>query len=74
MPAKNNDKNDGMNLAFQSVKSELAQAGVFSAAINFLMLVPIIYMLQVYDRVMSSGNQATLLMLSLLMVALLASI
>ena len=74
MPGNKNLKTNGaMSLAIQSVKPYLLQAGLFSAAVNFLMLVPIIYMLQVYDRVMSSGNQTTLLMLTVLMVALLAS-
>lgn len=67
------NKKGAMALAMQAIKPHMIQAGLFSAAVNFLMLVPIIYMLQVYDRVMSSGNQTTLLMLSLLMVALLAS-
>ena len=70
---KQKNKNSSMALAFQSIKPHLLQAGLFSAAVNFLMLVPIIYMLQVYDRVMSSGNQTTLLMLTLLMVALLVA-
>lgn len=34
------------------------------------MLVPSIYMLQVYDRVLPSGNEMTLLMLTLIMLAL----
>ena len=46
-------------------------AGLFSAAINFLMLTPIIYMLQVYDRVVASGSLSTLAMLSIMMVGLL---
>ncbi|MBQ5940441.1 MULTISPECIES: type I secretion system permease/ATPase [unclassified Massilia] len=41
--------------------------GTFSAIINLLMLVPSIYMLQVYDRVLASRNEITLLMLTLLM-------
>jgi ATP-binding cassette subfamily C exporter for protease/lipase len=41
--------------------------GVFSAIINLLMLVPSLYMLQVYDRVLASRNEITLLMLTLLM-------
>ena len=57
--------------ALKDVKSYFILAGVFSAAINILMLVPVIYMLQVYDRVMSSGSLPTLTMLTLLMVALL---
>ncbi|WP_226051342.1 type I secretion system permease/ATPase [Dickeya chrysanthemi] len=46
--------------------------GIFSAVINLLMLAPSVYMLQVYDRVLASGNGITLLMLTLLMVGLCA--
>ncbi|GGY73671.1 type I secretion system permease/ATPase [Pseudoduganella plicata] len=41
--------------------------GTFSAITNMLMLVPSIYMLQVYDRVLGSRNEITLLMLTLMM-------
>ena len=44
--------------------------GAFSFAINLLLLVPAIYMLQIYDRVLSSRNEVTLLMLTLIMVGL----
>jgi ATP-binding cassette subfamily C protein EexD len=57
--------------AIRGLKQYFVLAGVFSAAINLLYLVPIIYMLQVYDRVVSSGSYATLSMLTLLMVILL---
>ncbi|WP_042859850.1 type I secretion system permease/ATPase [Dickeya sp. NCPPB 3274] len=46
--------------------------GIFSAVINILMLAPSVYMLQVYDRVLASGNGITLLMLTLLMAGLCA--
>ena len=42
----------------------------FSFIINLLMLVPSVYMLQLYDRVMSSRNMETLLMLTLIMLFL----
>src|SRR5215217_5783489 len=48
-------------------KSTFFTVGTFSAISNLLMLVPSIYMLQVYDRVLSSRNDVTLLMLTLLM-------
>ncbi len=67
----NNPPYRELTAALADVKRYFIYAGVFSAAVNVLMLVPIIYMLQVYDRVMSSGNLTTLLMLTLLMVALL---
>lgn len=42
----------------------------YSAVANLLMLVPVIYMLQVFDRVMFSGNLDTLAAVTLLMVAM----
>jgi ATP-binding cassette subfamily C exporter for protease/lipase len=48
-------------------KSAFRTVGVFSAIINLLMLVPSLYMLQVYDRVVPSRNEITLLMLTLMM-------
>ena len=44
--------------------------GLFSAFANLLMLTGPIYMLQVYDRVLGSGSQETLVALSLLVVFL----
>ncbi len=41
-----------------------AYAGFFSLAINALLLVPALYMLQVFDRVLSSRSEETLVMLS----------
>lgn len=46
--------------------------GVFSMLINLLMLVPSLYMLQVYDRVLPSRNGITLLMLTLMMIGMFA--
>jgi PrtD family type I secretion system ABC transporter len=40
-------------------------AGLFSLAINLLLLVPPLYMLQVFDRVITSRSEETLLALSL---------
>ncbi len=48
-------------------KSAFRTVGVFSAIINLLMLVPSLYMLQVYDRVLPSRNGITLLMLTVMM-------
>ncbi|CAB1371076.1 type I secretion system permease/ATPase [Denitratisoma oestradiolicum] len=45
-------------------------AGLFSFFINLLYLVPSIYMLQVYDRVLASRSSMTLLMLTLIMLGL----
>lgn len=46
--------------------------GGFSLAINLLLLTPSLYMLQTYDRVLTSRNEGTLLVLTLLLVGLLA--
>lgn len=43
---------------------------VFSAVINLLMLAPTVYMMQVSDRVMTSRNMMTLLMLTLLVLGI----
>ncbi len=64
---------DPIRSAIKELKSYVIYAAIFSASINLLMLTPIIYMLQVYDRVVSSGSMSTLTMLTLLMVALLAA-
>lgn len=64
-------------------RSELAQVlwrfrrvfalvGLLSMLANLLMLTPTIYMLQVYDRVMASRSELTLLFVSLLALGLLA--
>jgi len=49
-------------------KRILISVGCFTALINVLMLAPSIYMLQVYDRVLTSQNQTTLVMLTLMIV------
>lgn len=61
-----NSKNE-IEQALLSFKSTFFTIGVFSAITNLLMLAPSIYMLQVYDRVLASRNEITLLMLTVLM-------
>ncbi len=56
--------------ALTAYKSGFFNIGLFSAVINLLMLAPALYMLQVYDRVLASGNQMTLLMLTLMILGL----
>jgi len=53
-------------------KDSFVYAGFVSMFINLLMLVPSIYMLQLYDRVLASRSEYTLLMLTIITVALFA--
>lgn len=54
------------------LRHALIALGVFSFCINLLLLMPAVYMLQVYDRVLASRNEGTLLALTALLVLLLA--
>ncbi|GGY08045.1 type I secretion system permease/ATPase [Massilia dura] len=56
-----------IELVLLSFKRTFYTVGTFSAITNLLMLVPSLYMLQVYDRVLQSRNEYTLLMLTVLM-------
>ena len=51
---------------FRRCRPALLFAILFSSAINLLMLVPPLYMMQVYDRVLSSRSEATLVALTVL--------
>lgn len=51
-------------------RKEFLVAGLFSMVINLLMLTPTIYMLQVYDRVLVSQSELTLVAMSLLVLFL----
>ncbi len=52
--------------ALANCRSLFYSAGYFSFFINLLVLVPTIYMLQIYDRVLTSNSESTLLMLTLI--------
>ncbi|MCK0163722.1 type I secretion system permease/ATPase [Marinobacter sp. S6332] len=59
-----------LELALKQCKRGFIAVGVFSLFINILMLVPAIYMLQVYDRALGSRSEATLIMLTVILVGL----
>ena len=67
MQNKLSDAKGEIQQALIGFKNTFFTIGVFSAISNMLMLVPSIYMLQVYDRVLGSRNEITLLMLTLMM-------
>ncbi|MEJ6399514.1 type I secretion system permease/ATPase [Yoonia sp. 208BN28-4] len=54
--------------ALRGLKRSFIIVGLFSAAVNILMLTGPMFMLQVYDRVLSSGSVATLQGLFIIMV------
>ncbi len=56
--------------ALKLCKGAFISAAGFSMVINLLQLVPTIYMLQLYDRVVPTGNRSTLLMLTLIVIVL----
>lgn len=61
-------KTDELRAAFVAVRQYFVSAGIFSLGINLLYLAGPLYMLQVYDRVVSSGSVPTLIMLTLALV------
>jgi ATP-binding cassette subfamily C protein EexD len=56
--------------ALSACRSSFLSAGFFSLFVNLLLLLPAIYMLQVYDRVLTSGSESTLIMLTLIAIFL----
>ncbi|MEN3383443.1 MAG: ATP-binding cassette, subfamily type secretion system permease/ATPase [Hyphomicrobiales bacterium] len=63
------DSDDPVALALRASARRLAGVAVFSGVINLLMLSGSLYMLQVYDRVIPGRNVATLLGLSVIVLA-----
>ncbi|MGH1462407.1 MAG: type I secretion system permease/ATPase [Neptuniibacter sp.] len=67
------EKKTDLQKVLHNTKGAFITVGFFSMFINFLMIVPAMYMLQIYDRVITGGSESTLLMLTLIMVMLLVS-
>jgi len=70
MKAKLGLPQDEIMDVIRSFKSAFRTVGAFSGVINLLLLVPSLYMLQVYDRVLTSRNITTLVMLTVIMLGL----
>ncbi|MBS1198988.1 MAG: type secretion system permease/ATPase [Proteobacteria bacterium] len=64
------EKRSELDEALWSMRRIFLVAGVFSFFVNALMLVPSLYMMQVYDRVLNSRNEMTLVMVSLITLGL----
>ena len=56
--------------ALAGYKRIFKMVGLFTACINLLLLVPSLYMMEVYDRVLTSRNEFTLFMLTLMIFGL----
>ena len=63
---------DDLTSALHALRGAFLAVACFSLVINLLMLTPSLYMLQVYDRVLTSRHEVTLYMLSLVVVGLFA--
>lgn len=63
-------KNSELKNAILASKKSFIMVGLFSLFINLLMLVPPLYMLQLYDRVLTSRSESTLFLLTLIVVVL----
>lgn len=63
-------RKDELREALKACRGSFLHVGLFSLFINMLMLLPAIYMLQVYDRVLASSSVSTLVALTVLVVAL----
>lgn len=59
-----NDRPKDLAVALQACRRHFVTAAVFSLALNVLYLAAPLYMMQVYDRVIASGSEMTLLMLT----------
>ncbi len=68
-----NAHENSLKAALKACKGSFISVGFFSFFVNLLMLVPSFYMLQVYGRVVTSGSITTLVMLTLIMTILMAT-
>lgn len=59
-----------LQVALKLCRGAFIAAAGFSMVINLLLLTPTIYMLQIYDRVLSSRSESTLMMLTLIVIAI----
>jgi PrtD family type I secretion system ABC transporter len=69
---RNRSKKDRLSVVLRSLSGAFLYVGLFSLFCNMAMLIAPLYMLQVYDRVLTSQSRDTLVMLTILAVGLLA--
>ncbi len=68
MTSINGNSTTELKQALLSERRSFVQVGVFSMFINLILLVPPLYMLQVYDRVLASRSHETLFLLTMVLV------
>jgi ATP-binding cassette, subfamily C, bacterial exporter for protease/lipase len=59
---------DELKRALSQLRASFVTVAVFSGFLNVMMLAPSLYMMQVYDRVLGSRNETTLLVLTILII------
>jgi len=64
---------NSLKAAYSKFRAAFIATMIFSFFLNLLMFVGPLYMLQIYDRVLSSRNETTLIMLTLIAIGLLIS-
>ena len=65
--------NDAIKSALEACRRHFTSAIIFSALVNLLFIVPMLYMLQVYERVVPTRGHTTLYMLTLVLLLGLAT-
>lgn len=70
----NGQAREGLRGALRECRSHLIGVGVFSGFLNLLFIVPMLYMLQVYDRVVPTRGAGTLLVITLVLLFGLATL
>jgi PrtD family type I secretion system ABC transporter len=65
-PFSNRRRKTELSQAVSDCRTAVMITGAFSVAINLLILAPSLYMMQVYDRVITTGHMETLLFLTAL--------
>ncbi|MDQ3144166.1 MAG: type I secretion system permease/ATPase [Pseudomonadota bacterium] len=63
-----------MKAALDACRRHFGYAALFSALLNLLFIAPMLYMLQVYDRVMPTQGRTTLLLLTIVLALALATL
>ncbi len=70
----NKTSQNELRFAISKCKVFLFYVALFSACVNILYLAPTVYLMQVYDRVLQSGSIPTLIFLTLITLAALATL